>query len=164
MSTIFQKYAAALLPFFVLVFGASATVFPKAGEPVDWNATAQFVVLVLGAVVTYLVPLLSAKWQGAAKTGVAIAAAIVSALLPFVLPGGFDPSVSVPVIIVAVLNVLSTELGVQIRTGGNAVSGGTVADAASQPKHLAKAPASGGLVSGVVNLSGPASHVGGPAD
>lgn len=136
MSTIFQKYAAALLPFFVLVVGASATVFPKAGEPADWNAIAQFVVLVLGAVVTYVAPLLDSRWRGFAKTGVAIVAAVVSALLPFILPSGFDPSVSVPVIVVAVLNVISTELGVQIRTGDNAVSGGVVADPASAPKHL----------------------------
>jgi hypothetical protein len=139
MSTIFQKYAAALLPFFVLVVGASQTVFPKAGDPVDWNAVAQFVVLVLGAVVTYLVPLLGAKWQGAAKTGVAIVAAVISALLPFILPGGFDPSVSVPVIIVAVLNVISTELGVQIRTSDTAIDGGIVPDAASTSgKHVAE--------------------------
>lgn len=137
MSTIFQKYAAALLPFFVLVVGASATVFPQAGEPADWNAIAQFVVLVLGAVITYLVPLVATKWRGAAKTGVSIVAAIISALIPFLLPGGFDPSVSVPVIVVAVLNVISTELGVQIRTGDNAVSGGIVTDPASAPRHLA---------------------------
>src|SRR6478609_9179329 len=120
MSTIFQKYAAALLPFFILVVGASQTVLHfGADQPVDWNAIITFAIVVLGAIVTFIVKL------------------ILSALLPFVLPGGFDPDVSVPIIIVAVLNAIATEFGVQIRTGDNAVSGGVVPDPESQPKHLA---------------------------
>lgn len=114
MSTIFQKYAAALLPFFILVIGASQTVF--AGDSTDWNAIITFAILVLGAVLTYIVPLTESKWQGALKTGIAILTVILSALLPFILPGGFDPTVNVPIIIVAVLNALATEFGVQIRT------------------------------------------------
>lgn len=139
MSTIFQKYAAALLPFFILVVGASQTVLHfGADQPVDWNAIITFAIVVLGAIVTFIVKLLpSAKWQGALKTGVAILTTILSALLPFVLPGGFDPDVSVPIIIVAVLNAIATEFGVQIRTSDNAVSGGVVPDPESTPKHLA---------------------------
>lgn len=137
MSTIFQKFAAALLPFFILVIGASATVFPKAGEPVNWNAVAQFAILVLGAIITYVVKLVQdAKWQGVLKTGVAILAAVISSLLPFLLPGGFDPSVSVPIIIVAILNAISTELGVQIRTA-EVNDKGVTPDPVSTPKHLA---------------------------
>lgn len=136
MSTIFQKYAAALLPFFILVIGASQTVLKEG--PVDWVAILTFAILVLGAVVTFIVKLLpSATWQGALKTGIAILTTILSALLPFVLPGGFDPSVNVPIIIVAVLNALATEFGVQIRTT-QVTSTGVAPDPASLPKHRAE--------------------------
>lgn len=138
MSTVFQKYAAALLPFFTLVVGAYQTVLPQAGEEADWNAIAQFAVLVAGAIATYLVPLLAIRWQGAVKTGIAILAAIISSLLPFLLPEGFDPGVSVPVIIVAVLNVIATELGVQIRSTQVSTTGVT-ADLPSLPaRHVAR--------------------------
>jgi hypothetical protein len=131
VSTVFQKYAAALLPFFILVIGASQTVLK---EPVDWNAIITFAILVLGAIVTFIVRLLPSRWQGALKTGVAILTTILSALLPFILPGGFDPSVNVPIIIVAVLNALATELGVQIRRDEPLPGApGTVADPASVP-------------------------------
>lgn len=132
MSTIFQKYAAVLLPFFILVVGASQTVL-KPG-PIDWNAVVTYAVLVLGGVVTYLVKLLPGAWQGGLKTGVAIVTTILSALLPFVLPGGFDPNVNIPIIIVAVLNALATQLGVSIRTEPTN-SAGTVADPDSTPRH-----------------------------
>lgn len=137
MSTIFQKFAAALLPFFILVIGASQTVL-KPG-PVDWNAVIVFAILVLGAVVTFIVKLLPGTWQGGLKTGIAIITTILSALLPFVLPGGFDLSVNVPIIIVAVLNALATEFGVQIRTTPVAVTNGLTPDPDSVPKHLATA-------------------------
>lgn len=127
MSTIFQKYAAALLPFFVLVVGASQSVLK---DPTNWVVNLTFGILVLGAVATFIVRLVDARWQGALKTGISIATAVLSGLLPFVLPGGFDPSASVPVIIVAVLNVLATEFGVQIRTADTplAMSAGLVPD------------------------------------
>ena len=113
MNTVFQKYAAALLPFAVLVVGASQTVLQ---DPTNWLNNLLFAIIVLGAVVTYIVKLIpDAAWQGRAKTGVAIVTTILTAVLPFVLPGGFDPAASLPVIIVAILNALSTELGVQIR-------------------------------------------------
>lgn len=133
MSTIFQRFAAALLPFFILVIGASQTVLK---DPIDWNAIIVFAVLVLGAIVTYILPLVDKKWQGALKTGVAILTVILSALLPFVLPGGFDPSVNVPVIIVAVLNAIATEFGVAIRTTP-ITSTGVALDPSSEPKHVA---------------------------
>jgi hypothetical protein len=126
MSTVFQKYAAALLPFFILVVGASQTVLKA---PIDWNATITFGILVVGAVATFIVKLVPLKWQGALKTGIAILTAILSAILPFVLPGGFDPSVNWPIIIVAILNALATEFGVQIRTT-EVNSGGTTLDPA----------------------------------
>jgi hypothetical protein len=113
MNTIFQRYAASLLPFFVLVTGAATTIWNK---PLNWNADITFLIVVLGAVVTYIVALSPGKWQGKLKTGIAILTTLLAAVLPFVLPGGFKPESSIPVILVAVFNALSVEFGVQIRT------------------------------------------------
>lgn len=136
MSTIFQKYAAALLPFFVLVIGASQTVLHR---PIDWNATITFAILVLGAVITYIVKLLPGKWQGGLKTGVAILTTILSAILPFVLPGGWVTGVNLPIVIVAVLSALATQLGVAIRVADSPVGGAVVPDPEALPKHVAEA-------------------------
>lgn len=132
MSTIFQKYAAALLPFFILVVGASQTVLK---DPVEWNAIVTFAILVLGAIISFIVPLAPTRWQGGVKTSVAIITTVLSAVLPFILPGGFDPSVNVPIIIVAVLNALATEFGVQIRRDTPTVGApGLVPDPDSVPR------------------------------
>jgi hypothetical protein len=112
MNTIFSKYAAALLPFFVLVIGASQTVL-HAGF--NLQVDIPFAVVTLGAVLSFLVPLVNKAWQGGLKTGIAIATTLLSALLPFVLPGTVHLSASLPIVIVAVLNALATELGVYIR-------------------------------------------------
>ena len=111
MNTTFQKYAAALLPFFILVVGASQTVLGS----LTWQNGIPFAILVAGAVATYVVRILPGGWQGGAKTGIAIFTAIAASILPFLLPSGFDPSVNLPIIVVAILNALATELGVQIR-------------------------------------------------
>lgn len=134
MSTIFQKYASALLPFFIIVVGGTQAAFNA--PDVDWSAIVQFVLLVAGAVVTFIVPLVAGPWRGALKTGVQILVVILTALVPFILPSGFDPDTAVQLIIVAVLQALAVEFGVQIRKDP-AVSGGVVVDPSSIPKHVA---------------------------
>lgn len=134
MNTVFKHYAAALLPFFILVIGASQTVL-HAGF--NLQVDIPFAVLVLGAIITFIVQLLPSGWQGALKTGVAIVTTILSALLPFVLPGTVHLSQSVPVVAIAILNAIATEFGVQIRTApminaGTAVPG-VAADISSLP-------------------------------
>ena len=126
MNTVFQKYAAALLPFLVLVVGASQTVLQ---DPLNWVSNVTFLILVFGAIVTYVVKLVpDVAWQGRVKTGVAIVTTILVAVLPFLIPSGFDPSATIPVLIIAILNALATELGVQIRVDDTA-------------RHLAVLPA-----------------------
>jgi hypothetical protein len=143
MNTAFQKYAAALLPFAVLVIGASQTVL-HAGF--NLQVDIPFAVIVLGAILTFVVRLLPAGWQGGLKTGIAIVTTILSAALPFVLPGTVHLSASVPVVVVAILNALATELGVQIRTNpidaGTAVPG-VPADVSSLPAAAAVPPSVG---------------------
>jgi hypothetical protein len=102
----FQKYAAALLPFFVLVVGASQTVL-HAGF--NLQVDIPFAIVVLGAILSFRFPLINKAWQGGIKTGIAIATTILTALLPFVLPGTFHLSASLPIVIVAVLNAIATE-------------------------------------------------------
>lgn len=139
MSTVFQKYAAALLPFFILVIGASQTVLKL---PIDWTAILTFAILVGGAVASFIVPLLTnAKWQGGIKTGIAIFTVVVSALLPFILPGGFKPGASLPIVIVAILNALATEFGVQIRKD-QPTTAGIISDPASGVPSITTLPLS----------------------
>lgn len=121
LSTVFQKYAAALLPFFILVVGGLQPLF--ASDDIDWRAVTQFALLVLGAVVTFIVPLIPGPWKGALKTGVQVVVVILTALLQFLIPSGFDPAAGVQLIIVAVLQALAVELGVQIRSGPTTASG-----------------------------------------
>lgn len=130
MSTILQKYAPILLPFFVLVIGGTQAAFPANGEPINWANVLQFAILVVGAIGTYLVKLTQGKWQGSLKTGLAIIATVLSALVPFVVPGGFASDATWQLIFVGVLNALSTELGVVIRTT-DVNSSGTTPDPAS---------------------------------
>jgi hypothetical protein len=113
MNAIFQRYAAAFLPFLIIVIGASQTVI---AHPKDVASDVTFFLLVLGNILSFIVPLLKTAWQGGAKTGIAIVTVVVAAVLPFLLPTGFQPGVSIPIIVVAVLNAVAIEFGVQIRT------------------------------------------------
>lgn len=136
MSTVFQKYAAVLLPFLILVVGASQTIL---ADPTNWSSNITFGIVVVGAVVTYLLRLVPLKWQGALKTGAAIVTAVLSAVLPFVLPGGFVPDVNLPVVFVAVLNAIAVELGVQIRVSDAPLANGSIPDRDSVKPHATHA-------------------------
>jgi hypothetical protein len=109
----FTKYAAALLSFLILVLGATQTVLK---HPTDLTVLIPFGIVVLGAIATFFVPLIqNTIWQGRIKTGIAILTTILATLVPFLLPGGFVPGTSWPVVFVAIFNALATELGIQIR-------------------------------------------------
>jgi hypothetical protein len=108
----FTRYLAALLPAAILIIGA---LQPVLDNPTDWTIIVQFALLVIGTAVAYGLKLLPSGWQGAAKTGAQIVTVILTALVPFLLPGGFDPAVNWTLIIVGVLNAVATEFGVQIR-------------------------------------------------
>jgi hypothetical protein len=110
----FSKYAAALLPFAIIVIGGLQTVLDNPG---NWSVIVAFALLVAGNVGAYGLRLLPGRWQGVLKTGVQIVTVGLTALVPFILPGGFDPQANVTLIVVAVLNAFATELGVRIRTG-----------------------------------------------
>jgi len=128
MSTLFQKYAAALIPLAILVLAGIPAV---QADPDNLSVWLPFVVLVLGAVGTWAVPLFPTGWQGRAKIGVSAIAAAVSAVLPFLLPTGWNPETSIPLLLIAILNATATALGVTIRTEPLVATGaGTKADPA----------------------------------
>lgn len=112
-TTPFAKYAASLLPFFILLTVGLQAV---AKAPNDWTVIVPFLILVLGGVVSYIVKLLPVGWQGRTKVVVTAIAAVVASLIPFITPGGFDSSVDIFIVLNAVLQTLSVQLGVDIRT------------------------------------------------
>ncbi|QDZ15770.1 hypothetical protein [Humibacter ginsenosidimutans] len=109
-----QKYASAVILFLsVAVTPLSALLV----GPFSWTAVWQYVALLLAAVGSYLIPLLPKGWQGAGKTSVAVAGAVVAALIP-VWTGTWDRA-TILVIVMAVVQAIGTEFGVQIRTDQN---------------------------------------------
>ena len=108
----FTRYLAALLPVAIIIIGG---LQPVLDNPNDWTTIVQFGLLVVGTAVAYGLRLVPGRWQGALKTGAQVVTVVLTAVAPFLLPGGFDPQVSWTLIIVGVLNALATEFGVQIR-------------------------------------------------
>lgn len=116
----FTRYLASLLPVAIIVIGGLQFVLDNPG---NWIVITQFALLIVGTATAYLVKLVpDSRWQGRAKTGAQLITVVLTALVPFLLPGGFDPSVSVTLIVVAVLNAIATEFGVQVRNDASASS------------------------------------------
>lgn len=109
---ILQKYAAALLQVAIIAIGAFS-VIPEA--ELSWVSLAQIAVLVAGAGITYIVPLVDGKWQGALKTGLSAGAALVTAAIPFMVNGSITPT-QAAVVALAALNAIASEIGVAMRT------------------------------------------------
>lgn len=123
MNTVIQKYAAALLPFLLFVVGAIQAVLPG-GIALDeaW----QLAALVAGAIATFFVPLVDGAWSGILKVGAALVAALATAIIPFVIPGGVWDGTALLVVVIAVLNALATQLGVSIRLDATKAAIGTL--------------------------------------
>ena len=67
----------------------------------------------VGAVVTIYVPLLQGAWAAGLKVGGAVLGAVIAAVIPL-LAGTWDLS-SALIVLLAGLNVLATQLGVDVR-------------------------------------------------
>lgn len=107
------KYLVALVSVTLAVLNALQTALVSNG--LDAGEIAQLVAITAGAFATFFVPLVAGPWKGALKTGAAIVAAVAVALAPLLLTGTIAPEQWVTVVIAGV-NVLATEIGVQIRT------------------------------------------------
>jgi len=114
MNTVFQKYATAILSLSVLLLGAVGTALHGTVSAVD---ILQLVILFLGGIVTYIVPLLPGGWSGGLKTGVGIAAAAVALVIPYVTQGSITTA-QILLVVVGVIQAAATQLGVAIRIDG----------------------------------------------
>lgn len=109
-----QKYGAALISIALVAFAFLKTAL---ADSIDAAEVAQLIALVAGAVIVYLVPLVPIRWSGALKTGAAVLAAAMTAIVPFLLQGTITPE-QWTIVALAVLNALGVEVGVQARASG----------------------------------------------
>jgi hypothetical protein len=111
------RYSAALLNIAITLVGAFVLIPADtfAGPVLGWlPAALGLLVVALGAVGTYAVPLLGARESAILKVVVSIAAGIIASVIDFVSAGEFTMT-SVAFLVLAVLNGLGTQIGVQIR-------------------------------------------------
>lgn len=113
-----------LTAFLQLAIVTGTALVATLDKPLNAPAIVQLALLVAGAVGAIFVPLLDSAWQGALKTGVAIVIAALTALAPFLLQGHLSPQNWV-VVVLAALNAVATEVGVQVRS--DAAAGNLVA-------------------------------------
>lgn len=116
---ILQKYFAALLSVTIVVLTAFLAI--PTGQ-IDGAAIVQLVSIGVAAIVTYWVPLVNIKWRGILKTGAAIVAAMISIAYPIYVAHGVPNSTQIAMMVLAGLNALGVELGVQIRIDSAAVT------------------------------------------
>lgn len=109
---VLNKFAAALLQLAVLVLGAvQAALIDGITATEVW----QLIALGAGAAGTFFLPIVDdAKWKGVLKTGSAVAAAVAAAVVPLV-GGAFDANAMI-IVVLAFINALAVETGVQMRT------------------------------------------------
>lgn len=109
-----SKYSAALISIVLVVLATFTSV-------THWDKATiiQLGLVFVSAVGTYAVPLLTgklARWQAWGKTGVAAAAAVLTAFAPLWVHGNpFSPQ-SIALVVFAGLQVIGTHLGVDART------------------------------------------------
>ncbi|GAA3729982.1 hypothetical protein GCM10022239_03250 [Leifsonia bigeumensis] len=108
---ILNKYLAALLSIAIVLITAFVAIPDDQRTPATlW----QLGILAAGAIATYLVPIVDGRWAGLLKTGAAIVAAVIGALIPL-LGSGHLTVTQILVLILAGLNVLAVEVGVNVR-------------------------------------------------
>lgn len=110
---ILQKYFAALLSITIVVLSALLAI--PSGR-IDAGAAVQLVSVGVAAIVTYLSPLVNISWKGILKTGAAVIAALISILYPIAVMHGIPTGTQIALMVLAGLNALGVEMGVQIRT------------------------------------------------
>lgn len=104
-----HKYAAGVLAITLVVVQALVTT-------TDLSPTTiiQLAIVFVAAVGTYFIPLLSGPWAGAGKTGVIVVGAILSALVPLITGHSYTPQ-TIGLVILAGVQALVTQLGVDVR-------------------------------------------------
>lgn len=82
---------------------------------VDAPSVLQFAALALSTILALVLKLGKGRWPGVFKTGAAVLLAIIGAAMPLVIQGWFLTPTQWLILVIAGLNALAIELGVQIR-------------------------------------------------
>jgi hypothetical protein len=125
---IINRYLSAILSTAIVILTAWVAI-PKSAFTLGDPQIAAFVALAGSTVVSYLVPLVPGKWPGALKTGVGILAAVFTAVWPLLAGASIDWTL----VVLAALNALGQEVGVNARVDDPALTStrvetGSVAD------------------------------------
>lgn len=124
-----NKYSAALLQIAIVVIGAYSLLNPPITAAAAWG----LVVLGAQAIVTYLVPLLSGAWAGGFKTGAALVIAVIGNLIPFLGQGFWLSGTQISILVLTALNVLASELGVNLRQDAGLIDARTTNNVTALP-------------------------------
>lgn len=81
----------------------------------DPASVLQFAALALSSALAIALKLGKGRWPGVFKTGVAILLAVIGAAIPLLTQGWYLTPAQIIVLVVAGLNALAIELGVQVR-------------------------------------------------
>ncbi len=105
-----NRYLSAILSTAIVLLTALVAI-PSDAWTLGSPQITTFVALAASTVISYLVPLSSGKWAGIYKTGIAILAGIFTAVWPLLAGGSIDWRV----VVLAGLNALAQEIGVNVR-------------------------------------------------
>lgn len=144
MTALLKQYGTALLSLAITL--VTAIVAIPSGH-LDWQNYIQIGLLGVTTLTQLWLPLLPSGWQAALKTISAVVIAVLSGLTPLILGGVYDHA-TIGIILLNVLQAVSGEVGVIVRT--NVPTGATV------PKHVAAQVASAAPGGTPVQPSGPA--------
>lgn len=114
----FQKYAPAFLNLLFVALVALKTLTFNVGS------IEQFALLIVGAVSTFFLPLVAAKWKGALKTGSAIVVAALTALIPLASQGWHLSGAQIITVVLAAVVPIGVQFGVYVRVNSDPVISG----------------------------------------
>jgi hypothetical protein len=109
-----SKYSAALLHILFVVLSALTAALDHGLNPAT---IVQLIILTVGAVVVYFVPLLDSKLSGILKVGASALTAALSVLAPLLLQGHITPAQWITIVLAA-LGALGVGVGVSARLDG----------------------------------------------
>jgi hypothetical protein len=132
-----SKYSAALLHILFVVLSALTAALDHGLNPAT---IVQLVILTIGAVVVYFVPLLDSKLSGILKVGASALTAALSVLAPLLLQGHITSAQWITIVLAA-LGALGVGVGVSARLDDPASPPNVTYNTHVVPAVVATAPA-----------------------
>lgn len=105
-----SKYLAGFIQVITLLM---TSLLAALADGLDYTEVWQIAGVLVGAVVTFFVPLLEGRWAAALKVGGAVLGAIIAAVIPL-LANEWTASSAI-IVLLAAVNALATQLGVDVR-------------------------------------------------